>query len=191
MLQVIYLTGAPATGKSTLIDYLKKNVKSLKVFSYSSELINYINNKNSRMYSHRLLRKKSSSIVTTKDIIAVDNKLITFVKMYRNKYNIIIDSHAVTKEKFGFRITPFSYNLLTQLALTQIYLLYLDPKSNILRIKENPKGRLTINQFESSFHTFMQTSVALNYTMQLGKPLYLLNSNTKVEVLGNEIISRL
>jgi hypothetical protein len=53
------------------------------------------------------IREQSSRVITREDVMAVDTKLIDEVTAKRGTHDILIDSHPVTKEPYGFRLTPF------------------------------------------------------------------------------------
>src|SRR5262245_29385830 len=105
---VIYLTGPPATGKSTLMAGLARVVSPLVTFSYSKELAEHVGRRDAAAYSQDDMRKHSAGLITPADVLAVDEALVALVRERRTSSHIIIDSHAVTKEEFGFRVTPFS-----------------------------------------------------------------------------------
>lgn len=176
--EVIYLTGAPATGKSTLTKYLKKNLSNLLVFEYGAELTKYISSKNFNVKRQEDLRSKSSLVVTSNDVKFMDDYLIKLVAKERLVRHIIIDSHAVTKEFYGYRVTAFSLKKLMKIKPTKIVVLYTDSKTTIKRIKKDSGGRPLISNFEADYHTFLQGSVALNYGINLGLPIYYIDSST-------------
>ena len=130
--EVIYLTGPPAAGKSTLSKALQASM-SLSVFEYGTELTKHLNARSTNL-TQSTLRARSSSIVTIDDVKAVDKRLIQFVDDERIHAHVLIDSHAVTKERYGFRITPFRLDDFTKLAPTQIWLLYVTPEETVRRI---------------------------------------------------------
>lgn len=59
---VLYLTGAPATGKSSLCKALISKISSLSIIEYGSELTKYVNTKISDNLTHDQVRTHSSSI---------------------------------------------------------------------------------------------------------------------------------
>jgi dephospho-CoA kinase len=54
---VIYLTGSPAAGKTTLTNYLKHIDPSLLVFEYGKVLTNLISKKNNEVKKQEILLK--------------------------------------------------------------------------------------------------------------------------------------
>jgi adenylate kinase len=184
---VCYLTGAPATGKSTLSRAVEKVCKNVKIFSYSKELRNYVN---SRLPSLSLtedsVRAQSAAVITKADVDAVDNQLIEFIKSNRQNYSIIVDSHAVTKERFGFRVTTFNPEQLLALNPDKIVSLYAHPKIISDRIRKESLGRPLPDLDDIQLHIHAQNSVAIQYGFVLGKACYLLDSNQA----ANDLLSQ-
>jgi adenylate kinase len=173
---VIYLTGAPATGKSTLSRNLKLAVPQLVVFAYSEKLREHVAAKNSRgKISESEIREKSSAIVTPEDIEQLDAKLIELVQTERLRQPVLIDSHAVTKERYGFRVTGFSDSMFKALNPTAIICLYAHSSIIKTRIEKNSMGRPTVSDAEADMHNLLQANLAMQYAVQAGRPFYLLD----------------
>jgi len=181
--KVVYLTGAPASGKSSLGEAVVSACSEVFLFSYSKELAQMISKIHGTTYTQENLREQSSHLITPEVIEVVDRHLISFVEGNRSIRHVIIDSHAVTKEHYGFRVTPFSSSLLGQLAPDLLVSLYTKAETTINRISADPKGRPIPTSFEADAHTFFQASVAVSYSIQLGKPLYFLDSDSSLENL--------
>jgi adenylate kinase len=188
---VIYLTGAPATGKTTLGSYLTANVQPLNVFYYSRLLTDYLMQKHAGSFSHEQLRRESAKLIERSDITAVDQLLVEQVREKRRESHVIIDSHAVTKEGYGYRVTPFTSEVLKQLQPTMICMLYTEPSVVVDRIGSGGEGRSSVSLFEAAFHSELQASVALFYALTLDIPIYILDGNLPVANLAVEIVKRL
>jgi adenylate kinase len=80
--QVIYLTGAPATGKSPPCRGLEAKVVNLEIFSYSRRLVELVNRDTGAHVDGAGIRRESARVVS------------------KANTNIVIDSHPVTKESF-------------------------------------------------------------------------------------------
>jgi adenylate kinase len=170
--EVIYLTGHPASGKTTLVKRLTKSFPMVHGFVYSELLASHLSKRSVKALSQAKLRKRSANIVAPEDIKFVDDYLINEVRKSRRNRHVLIDSHAVTKEDYGFRVTAFSLPMLKALNPTKIYVLFTDSTTVINRIKTNPKGRPNISKFEADFHCFTQAALAVVYGVQLGIPVY-------------------
>ena len=189
--KVIYFTGAPASGKSTLLKNLKKVNDKIKIFEYGHELTKLLKQKNKNVRKQNDLRKKSSFVITVDDVNELDNQLIKLINKDRKNYTILIDSHAVTKEYFGYRVTAFSFEKISLLNPDMIIVLFSEAKITIERITNNSGGRPLINEFQANFHTFLQAAVAINYGIHLGIPIYFFDSNDSIINLTKKISKQL
>lgn len=173
---VIYLTGAPATGKSSLARNLASSVDGLLKLSYSELLATYICRRTPDCkLNESNLRSQSAKLITRADVEAVDKELLELVAQERTLRPIVIDSHPVTKEEFGFRVTPFRRDQLLALRPDVILCLYLSPEDLEKRIRENPMGRPLPPKNEIDLHTNLQGALAVQYGFLLDCPVYLLN----------------
>ncbi len=189
--QVIYLTGPPASGKSTLVQTLHQAIQPMESFSYNKVLAEYVGQRASGPLSEDQIRQQSAQVVTPEDVVIVDNLLIRFVNERRQSSHIVIDSHAITKESFGFRATPFRLEILKALDPTYIFMLYCGCTTTVDRIRSHSQGRPLVTEDEARLHCDLQASVALIYSILLGVPVYFLDSSKPVTDLATQIIRRL
>lgn len=185
--KVVYLTGAPASGKSSTTRMLAVVDPTLVVWEYGAKLTDHVQRRTGLVTLQDELRTHSAGVVTFDDVQEVDQELVRFVQAHRQSSNIIIDSHPVTKEAFGFRVTPFSLELFNNLAPDEIWVLYASPEVTIERISADAAGRPMISVEEARFHTFLQSSVAATYAMSLGRAVHLFDTAGD----RNELLSRL
>lgn len=135
MWKVVYLTGIPASGKTTFANQLVKCIKPIQVISYSTLLREYLN------VTHNDLREKSSKVVDDAVIATVDKILIDKVNEGKDTSHIVIDSHEITKEDYGFRAKTFTDNQLKELNLDILISLYTEPRIIMERMTKNPENR--------------------------------------------------
>jgi adenylate kinase len=189
--KVIYLTGAPATGKSSLTERVSARDPSIDVFCYSQRLRDYVNARSANSnLTEESVRRESARAITKEDVDAVDQMLVEHVARYRDQKHIIIDSHPVTKEDFGFRITGFSLSRLMELAPDVVVCLYANPDVIYGRIKTAPAGRPLPSPYEIALHNSLQMGVASQYAISLGKPVYLLDSGIDKDRLTEVFMDR-
>lgn len=191
MPKVIYLTGAPAAGKSSTTRQLSEQISDLMVWEYGARLTEYCANKLVRAVKQDELRAQSAAIVTPEDVENVDIALLAFVRDHRTTQNIIIDTHAVTKEDFGYRITPFSLEQFAELAPDEIWVFYASPDDTRERIEKDAGGRPPVSEEDARMHTMLQASVAATYSMSLGRPAYLFDTSAPREQLVALLVDRL
>lgn len=185
--QVIYLTGSPASGKSTLCGHLENAVQNLRIYSYSKLLRDHVNRRSGAAVDEVEIRQHSANLITRADVEAVDQWLIGQVRLKRVGQHIIIDSHPVTKEDYGFRVTAFTPEQLRQLDPDVIICLYVSPEVTRSRIAADAAGRPLPTDFELGLHADLQASLAAQYAFVLGKPCYLLDSSIALDELTKNI----
>lgn len=185
--KVILMTGAPASGKSTLANSLVKNITPLQKISAGQVLFEHKRKSNPAL-TYEDLRTRSSEIVSAEDIASLDKLLVASSSEKRVQTNIIIDSHAVTKETYGFRITSFHQDLIIELNLDAIIVLNPGPEELIRRIQSDPKGRASMSLDEAQHHMHLQEMLALLYGVLCGCPTYVLNDHSSLNNLTKEVI---
>jgi len=185
--RVIYLTGAPAAGKSSLTRALSSLVSPLEIFEYGERLTSYVSDRRKQELTQESIRSSSAAVVTPEDVNAVDKQLVAFVADARKRSHVIIDSHAVTKERYGFRVTPYSLRDFAQLSPDAICVLFTSPEVAVTRIDRSPAGRPRVTLWEAGFHTGLQASVATTYGMSAGIPIYLIDSSVPADDVVAEV----
>ena len=137
------------------------------------------------------LRTRSAGVVTPSDVDEVDDALIAFVQVNRGRSDVLIDSHPVTKEEYGYRITPFSFARFADLAPDEIWVLYASPEETQRRIAEDSGGRPMVTVEEAGTHTALQSAVAATYGMAIGRPVYLFDTSADRDRLVDRLAARL
>jgi adenylate kinase len=191
MSKVVYLTGAPASGKSSTTRLLLERVPNLLVWEYGARLTAHVIARSTDVSTQDDLRARSATVVTPRDVDEVDDMLIAFVAEHRASHPVIIDSHPVTKEAYGYRITPFSLERFEQLAPDEIWVLYASPEETRRRIGADNGGRPMVTEEEARTHTALQASVAATYGMSLGRPVYLFDTAAPRAELVDRLVERL
>ncbi len=133
------------------------------------------------------VRQRSANLITRTDVDAVDHWLIEQVRLNRADQHIIIDSHPVIKEDYGFRVTAFSPEQLRDLNQDAIVCLYVAPNVTRKRITADAAGRPLPTDFELGLHAHLQASLTAQYAFILGKPCYLLDSSIALDELAKNV----
>lgn len=190
--KVIYLTGAPATGKSTLSRNLARLMPGLKVFAYSEELRKLIQRKSGgNAMTEDDIRRQSAHVVTPQDVEQLDDELVEMVQRERAHWSILIDSHPVTKEKYGFRVTGFDAPTIQRLNPDVLICLYAPAEVTRNRIQVDAMGRPLTSEFESDMHTHLQAAVVTQYGVLTGKAVYFFDSSATQHELAEAVMTRL
>jgi adenylate kinase len=189
--KVIYLTGAPAAGKSSTTQLLLDLQPNIAVWEYGAKLTEHCMARRDGIRGQDDLRARSSGVVTPQDVAEVDAALLEFVTTNRGRTHVLIDSHPVTKEPYGYRITPFSLEQFCQLRPDEIWVLYASPEETRRRIAAQPGGRPLITEEEARAHTMLQASVAATYGMAIGCPIYMFDTGSDRDELVSQLVGRL
>lgn len=179
--QVVYVTGAPASGKSTLVNALRRRRTNVEILIYSDLLITQLQTRLTRKLTHSDIRRQSAKLITPDDVMAVDKYVLQQVAQLRKSRHVFLDTHAVTKERYGYRVTPFSFRQLERLKPTILICLYTTPYVTRERIRSNPMGRPKVTGFEAGYHTALQSSLILTYAVWLGVPVYFVDSSQPLD----------
>lgn len=177
--KVVLLTGAAGTGKSTLVSQVQRIVEPLQSVDYGQLLLEHLHQRTGSKVSYAQLRKLSSDLISHRDVETLDTIFISRLARLRHRANVIIDSHAVTKERYGYRITPYSFGHLKKLKLDAVVCLHCEPEVLAKRIRANPAGRLSVSPEEARHHQFLQESVASVYGIVCGSPVFIIDNTVK------------
>ena len=191
MYKAIYLTGAPASGKSSTLALLKEKLPNLNVWEYGARLTEFLQHRGSMVKDQDELRTESAKIATPVDIDSLDNRLLVWTAENRRTGHSIIDSHPVTKEHYGYRVTAFSADRFKQLNLDEIWLFYVAPDVTVERIARKAAGRPTITLEEARIHSAAQASVACTFGIVSGCPVYMFDTNVVQTALITQLTRRL
>lgn len=189
-MKTVYLTGAPSAGKSTTARALRERIPGLMLWEYGAELTRYVSDRSPET-TQEDLRRLSANFISPEDISAVDEKLLEFVKTNRAAHPIIIDSHPVTKEDYGYRVTAFSADQIRVLSPDEIWVLFTPPEVAVDRINLAAEGRAKVNTEQARLHTSLQVSVAASYGIAAGRPVYLFDSSVDQQALVERLVVRL
>lgn len=170
---------------------LSNCVPDLAVWEYGARLTEHVRSRSDSVVTQDDLRARSAGVVTPEDVEELDHALIAFVAEHRASQHVLIDSHPVTKEAYGYRITPFSLKRFAHLAPDEIWVLFASPEETRRRIAADNGGRPMVTEAEARIHTAMQASVAATYGMSLGRPVYLFDTAAPREELVARLAERL
>ena len=186
---VIYVTGAPGTGKSTLVRALQARFSNVEVFSYGSRMAQHLEARDGPASPDTIvLRGGTDPFVTITDIRAVDRSMVDWVRDRQKGRVLLIDSHQVTLEASGLRFVPFESAVIFELQLTTIWLLSAAAGVIVKRIELESMGRIVPTIHEAEVHAAIQNSVAVEYAVHKGIELRVLNSGGSVAMVLDEAI---
>jgi len=186
--KIVYVTGAPATGKSTLCRNLVHQGPGIEAFCYSERLRDHVSLHTGAVLDEAGIRNLSARVVTARHVAEVDELLrqkVEEAKMLTT--HLLIDSHPVTKEDYGFRVTPFSSERLCCLGIDSFICLFAAPDVLAERIRSDAAGRPLPTDFELSVHVELQAAVVAQYSVLTGKVCHLVDSSIPATELASKV----
>jgi adenylate kinase len=173
--KVILLTGGPGTGKSTLRDAIATQVTGLEHFDYGQLLLRR-KQKHGSDIAYEQLRQESARIISPEDVTSTDDWVVAEISRLRTASHVLIDSHALTRESYGFRAVAFSTRHLESLRLDAIIVLRCDPDVLIARTKQNPGGRRELTTELAREIQVLQEALSLTYAVVCGCPVFVIDT---------------
>lgn len=178
--KVVMLTGAAGTGKSTLAAECASQIRPLHKIDFGQLLLEAKHNQGYSDLTYDQLRTLSGRIITPQDVRAADSAFIESLPALRRQTNVLIDSHAVTRESYGYRITHYSIDELRRISFDAIVITYCRPDTWLERRSRNPQGRPELSPFEVQTQMALQEAVGINYAIACGCPCYVLDTTEQL-----------
>lgn len=176
--KVILLTGAPGTGKSTLRRSLESYIPRLQHFDYG-ELLLRRKEQEGTLLRYEELREHSSSVINAKDVSDTDEWVAAEIGRLRTKCDVIVDSHALTREEYGFRAIPYSLRQLDAIKFDAIIALRCDPEILIARVAVDPGGRRGLSAELAREIQTLQEALGLNYAVASGCTAFVIDTSDR------------
>ncbi len=189
--KLVYVTGAPASGKTSTMALLRERIPAVKLWEYGARLTEFLRSRGEALQDQEDLRRRSGGVVRPSDIEVLDKELLRWAAESRSSFHTVVDSHPVTKEEYGFRSTAFSAERLKLLHPDEIWLFYVAPEVTLERISENAAGRPSITIEEARMHSEAQVCVACTYGIIAGCPVYMFDTGANQSELVDRLAARL
>lgn len=173
--KVILLTGAPGTGKSTLRRSLGTIISNLQHFDYGDLLLRRKELQGISI-NYDQLREQSASVVEPLDVATLDDWVISEMNRLRQDSNVLVDSHALTREAYGFRAIPYSTPQLAALRLDAVITLRCDPDILIARVAKAPGGRRPLTLELAREIQILQQALGLQYCVACACPFFVIDT---------------
>jgi adenylate kinase len=183
---VFLLTGVPAVGKTTVASKLGQLIQPLEVISFGNLILNERSAVGDSV-SHSELRRHPTREATMNTIKKSTEVLCSKLNELREHTNVIIDSHAIAKDSYGFRASPDSIASLTKFDLSAIFVLHAKYDEIRRRLESQNEGRRHVSAEEISTHERLQDSVAISYGVATGTPVFFVNAQDVEQVAADLI----
>lgn len=184
----VLITGAPGCGKTTLLSRMSEKYTPLETVDFGKLLLDLKKAQGHETLTYEQMRTDSSVIITSDDVQQLDEILIRDMPSMLLKNNVLIDSHAVTSETYGARITSYSADQLQRLGLSAVIMVWCEPRALFDRIQANPDGRAISTLGKVSYIQELQGSLAGTYGVLSGCRTFVVDNTDLPDELPDTVV---
>ena len=178
----VLITGAPGVGKSTLTKGLTSTYKDVRSFNYGQILLEFIRRRH-RDATYEDMRERSSELVTPEDVVQADHMVVERLQVELRSAHMLLDSHAVTFESYGNRVTAYNRTEVESLNLGCVIVIELAPEELLSRATADPKGRTWSTAVQAERLQRLQSSLAMTYAVLAGCRMFVLDGSAPPDEL--------
>jgi len=135
------------------------------------------------------LRTQSARAISTVDVIEADKYVQQVITETSGTTNLVVDSHALTSEDYGFRAVPFSAQQWQSLPFTRIVCLWAPSSVIRARVESDAGGRPLLTDEEFDMHAQLQSALALAYAHTAGLPIAFINSDSPLDSVVDAVLA--
>jgi adenylate kinase len=127
-------------------------------------------------------------LISQKDITEIDMLILQQLRKMAPTQNVIIESHAVNKDNYGFKINPFNTKMLSLISPDLLLMLYTsNPEDVYKRLLENDSGQEWKSPDDVYYCQMFQSMLALQYSILQGKELRFLDVSNGIDRIAEWI----
>lgn len=184
--KVILLTGIPGIGKSTISRLMVNKLKNITSIGFGDLIYEVLHNEGKKPSRNRI-KTTPDKFVTINTIKTAAEILLKKIAEIRLCKNVLIESHAVVRDSYGFWIIP-EINDFKKAQLDAIIVIHATFEIFEKRMKESTDGRYLISGETFSKYQSLQDSVAINFSLLSDCPLYIVETDNDLESTENSLL---
>jgi adenylate kinase len=178
---IALLTGPPGIGKSSVARQLiDRNPDVVEVISFGQLLHLAVERRLATSINYAEFRSSAASVVTRSDFEEATIELAKNKTASDPSKWLVVDSHAVAREEFGWQANPDIPGTLQQYAYNVIILLDAPSQVVLKRIRKRPGGRLIKTKRDVEILSALQRGIATYYSGTIGSPLWVIDAKPSI-----------
>jgi len=176
--RVCLINGVPGVGKTTLCQHLVEQNRGTYSHIPFGQLILQVLRSTYQGLDERELRQTTTKFVT-QDVIGRATDLLV-EELERRAFQcdwLLVDSHAVSQDWFGYLATPDGKPYFERVAYQAIVHLYASSDTVLGRSNSVETGRRARNASDLALHSELLNAVSIVYSSHCGCPAYFVDAN--------------
>ncbi len=182
-LVIVLVTGVPGVGKTTLCSSMVDSWPGDYAHISFGKLILKALNPNTELVTEPDLRRSAASLVT-RTILAEATELLMVRVAKEQQRIVLVDSHAVSQDKFGYIVTPDGRTYFDRLQYGAIVQLHAAPLTILSRTAPAASGRQARSEKDIELHCILQSAISVGYSAASECPLYVVEAEEPTEALA-------
>jgi adenylate kinase len=175
----VVVTGVPGVGKSTITRSIVTKIDPAVRIGFG-ELIFEVKQQQEIMVDYEQLRASPNKSIPINYVDRAAELLLEKVTLLRQTTNILLDSHAVVKDYFGFRVAP-EINDFNKAKIDAVIVVHAPFDIVYQRLIKEPKGRTLISEQTFETQRTLQDAVAINFSLMARCPMYVIETSDNLD----------
>lgn len=185
---ICLVTGVPGVGKTTVCSMLAaKYPDRYRHVSFGKLILEALQESGERAVNHSDLRRDVSRLVTPTVIERATRLLEERARSGDARAWAIVDSHAVSQDWYGYRVTADGPRYFAVIRYSAIVNLFADAATVLKRTASDRAGRRALSEKELEIHFGLQAAVSICYGSLSECPVFFVDGGGELDAVVERV----